>query len=316
MALCAERSDGMEVKMEKSIINQKRKLGFTLGVLLIVINVSALLFSLAIEKWGILEIGSNVWVELIINAFFTYVVGYSSIMFLLRKVEKIEPRPKVKLGAKKMWFYIFVTLGTGYFMSMLTNVVITLIQGALNINIADRVTTLVQKSNPIALVIFIATLGPICEELMFRGYLLKKLRVYGDKTAIIYTAIAFGLFHANVSQIAFATVIGLILAYITVKTNNIKYSIILHIVVNSISTIMNILLQYNLYGIVALMSILIMILVVTAIIVLPIKASKCKIEINNEGKYDKLKLYKNIGYIFSVIVVVIVTVLGSIIFKV
>ena len=61
--------------------------------------------------------------------------------------------------------------------------------------------------------------------------MLNKIRMYGDKVAIITTAIMFGLFHANFSQFFYAVGLGVIFAYVTLKTGTIKYSIILHIVI-------------------------------------------------------------------------------------
>lgn len=62
--------------------------------------------------------------------------------------------------------------------------------------------------------------------------MLNKLRRYGDKIAIVTTALLFGLFHTNFSQFFYATVLGIIFAYVVLKTGTIKYSIILHIFVN------------------------------------------------------------------------------------
>lgn len=298
--------------MEKRIMSQKRKLGFSLGILMISIYVAAFIISWLLYKFNLVDLVNNTWIDYGINAISTYLVGFIALRAFLRNVEEAPKAPKVKLNAKEILFYVFVTISVGFFFSIATDRATTLVKAALNIEIADRVQNIIQESNPLALIIFVATVGPICEELIFRGFLLKKLRVYGDKTAIIYTAIAFGLFHSNVSQIVFATAVGLILAYVTVKTNNINYSIILHIAMNSISTVTTILLYYNLNVLATLLSLFITILVIVAIIVLPLKTSKYKIDIANEGKYNKTKLYKNVGYIFSVIIVVIITVIGSI----
>ena len=72
---------------------------------------------------------------------------------------------------------------------------------------------------------------------MFRGIMLNKIRIYGDKVAIITTAILFGLFHANFSQFFYAVALGLVFAYVTLKTRTIKYSIILHIAVNMVGSV-------------------------------------------------------------------------------
>ena len=47
--------------------------------------------------------------------------------------------------------------------------------------------------------------------------MLNKIRMYGDKVAIITTAIMFGLFHANFSQFFYAVGLGVIFAYVTLK---------------------------------------------------------------------------------------------------
>ena len=91
---------------------------------------------------------------------------------------------------------------------------------------------MLEGSNWIWSLIFAGILSPIIEEMMFRGVMLNKLRRYGDKVAIITTAILFGLFHANFSQFFYAVALGMIFAYVALKTGTIKYSIILHIVVN------------------------------------------------------------------------------------
>ena len=59
----------------------------------------------------------------------------------------------------------------------------------------------------------------------------------GDKVAIITTAIMFGLFHANFSQFFYAVGLGVIFAYVTLKTGTIKYSIILHIAINIVGSV-------------------------------------------------------------------------------
>ena len=161
-------------------------------------------------------------------------------------------------------------------------------------------------------VIYIMILAPIAEELIFRGTLLKKLRVFGDKTAIIYTAIAFGLFHCNIAQIPFAITAGLILAYTVVKTNNIVYSIILHMILNGLSVALTILLKGNQYIIIMLIMLLIFACIILTLIFVSIKLSNKEVKIENESKYEKKNLYKNIGYIFSVISIVILTIVSAI----
>ena len=80
-----------------------------------------------------------------------------------------------------------------------------------------------------------AVLPAICEELIYRGFLLRGLSEYGRVGAIVVSSIAFGLMHATVQQIPFAFAIGLFLGYITLRFKSIVLPMILHFINNFIA---------------------------------------------------------------------------------
>ena len=80
-------------------------------------------------------------------------------------------------------------------------------------------------------------IGPIVEELMFRKVFIDILGVYGDRIAIVFSAVAFGVFHGNFSQALYATGIGLIFGYVYTKTSNILHTILLHIALNFMGSV-------------------------------------------------------------------------------
>ena len=79
--------------------------------------------------------------------------------------------------------------------------------------------------------IYICFLGPIAEELLFRGIVLRTLRPWGKQAAILISALVFGLFHGNVVQIPFAFAVGVVLGYVAVE-HSILWAIVLHIINN------------------------------------------------------------------------------------
>lgn len=79
--------------------------------------------------------------------------------------------------------------------------------------------------------IYICFLGPIAEELLFRGIVLRTLRPWGKQAAILISALVFGLFHGNVAQIPFAFAVGVVLGYVAVE-HSILWAIVLHIINN------------------------------------------------------------------------------------
>ena len=76
--------------------------------------------------------------------------------------------------------------------------------------------------------LYVTILGPISEELLFRGLLLRLLKPWGKQTAVLVSALVFGLFHGNIIQIPFAFLVGLVLGYVTVEYS-IVWAIVLHI---------------------------------------------------------------------------------------
>ena len=83
-------------------------------------------------------------------------------------------------------------------------------------------------STGFSMFLYITILGPISEELLFRGFLLRMLKPWGKQTAILVSALIFGLFHGNIIQIPFAFLVGLVLGYVTVEYS-IPWAIVLHI---------------------------------------------------------------------------------------
>ena len=86
---------------------------------------------------------------------------------------------------------------------------------------------------------FIATaiVPALVEEFACRGIMLGLLKKYGEGFAIVTSAIIFGIMHGNFEQIPFAVMVGLILGYIYVKTENIWTCIAVHSANNAISVV-------------------------------------------------------------------------------
>lgn len=89
--------------------------------------------------------------------------------------------------------------------------------------------------NLIIMILTSAVLPGICEEIMHRGMLLQTYKTYGVKNAIIISSILFGLMHLNVSQFFYATIIGLIIAFVDMTSDNIIPGIIIHFMNNALS---------------------------------------------------------------------------------
>jgi len=84
-----------------------------------------------------------------------------------------------------------------------------------------------------------AVLPAILEELLFRGVVLQLLRPAGDRTALILSALLFGMAHGTVEQIPFAFVVGLACGYYVLKTGNLFLGMVLHFLNNAMAVLLD-----------------------------------------------------------------------------
>ena len=85
-----------------------------------------------------------------------------------------------------------------------------------------------------------AIVPAICEEFAMRCCCVQLLRKYGKGFAVLSISIVFGLLHGNVIQFVFAFLVGLILGYITVKTDSVVPAILVHALNNGMSVVASI----------------------------------------------------------------------------
>ncbi len=77
--------------------------------------------------------------------------------------------------------------------------------------------------------------GPILEEILFRYVFLNKLRkFFTTRNAILLSSLVFALLHGDIVTMLYAFIMGFVFAYVYVKYNNIKISILCHISSNVI----------------------------------------------------------------------------------
>ena len=95
----------------------------------------------------------------------------------------------------------------------------------------DRVADLAMQTN-IWNVVFLVIVGPVFEEWLFRKQLIDHTRKYGEKTAILLSGLAFGLFHMNLFQFFYAFLLGLMFGYVYTRTSKLRYSTAMHMIIN------------------------------------------------------------------------------------
>ncbi len=88
------------------------------------------------------------------------------------------------------------------------------------------------------LVLVLAVLPAVGEEILFRGFIFGSLRErWGVRWALIISAVVFGAFHTSLVKLLPMTLLGAAFAYMVISTGSIYVSMTLHFVNNAISMI-------------------------------------------------------------------------------
>ena len=196
------------------------------------------------------------WFALTVNAIGLYAIGYTMFSILMKRIpnysdedeiseyallkdiENEESTDKIKkYSFVEIIILIFICLASLYVSNIVTVAINALIAYLKGTDIVNPLETVIGSSSLIYTFIFICIVAPVVEELMFRKILLNKLLPFGKKLSIIVSAFAFGLFHGNLYQMLYAFVLGIILAHITINSGTIKYAIILHVVINTLGSV-------------------------------------------------------------------------------
>ena len=89
------------------------------------------------------------------------------------------------------------------------------------------------QSTTTSMFLYTAVFAPVGEEIIYRGLVMRQFQKYGNVFAIVISATLFGVMHANLFQIPFAFLTGLVLGY-TAAEFSLKWSILLHLCNNLI----------------------------------------------------------------------------------
>lgn len=131
------------------------------------------------------------------------------------------------LSAKQYIVFLVMTFAVMY----VGNIIGSVFMGLFAPNTINPITQLMGHS-PVVDIVFAVILGPIVEEWLFRKQIISRLRLFGEKTAVIFSAFVFALFHANIYQFFYAFGIGIMFGYIYMRTSSLWTTITMHMIIN------------------------------------------------------------------------------------
>jgi len=165
----------------------------------------------------------------------------------------VKKSPKVKLGevfgVKSVIALVCAVIGLYFFINAFMTIADKVIPQAME-EYAELIEASGLASDALITIVYGIILGPILEELCFRGVTYGLLEKAGVKpgVAIAVSAVLFGAMHLIIVQVLYAAFLGLILGYMRYKYRSIKITVLTHILFNLMGTYGGLLLQDYIVG--------------------------------------------------------------------
>lgn len=231
--------------MERKLIKKERAFCNTVGLTLAFMIFWSFIWSLGMNllvHGNILNANSGLYYLLSLTG--NYAVSLP-VAFLMLKDLPSPPLITQKQSAKTYLVWIIIGIALMEFFALVGNAANNMIYSILG----RQPTNLVQDvfdSMPLGIILVCACiLGPIMEEILFRGLIARKLSRYGESAAALVSGLLFGLFHATVTQFFYAAALGVLLAYAYFKTGRLIVPILLHMAFNIWGSGIPMLIEHN-----------------------------------------------------------------------
>ena len=162
-----------------------------------------------------------------------YLVAVPLAYLMLRSVPE-EPTRKFGMTFGELFEWFLVSLAIVFVGGLLGNALAALFSGGMAQNRLDNIVGGIPAWLNILAVVVV---GPIVEEWLCRKQIIARVRRYGERLAIVVSALVFALFHLNLYQFFYAFGLGLVLGYIYMRTSQLKYTIGLHMAINFLGSV-------------------------------------------------------------------------------
>ena len=192
---------------------------------------------------------SSLW-AVIISCAAQYLIAFPIFILMLIGTDKAQEKERKKISLSDLFILFLIGETLMYAGNLVGNLLNETIGGAIGKMPENEISTVINETPLWLIIVCMVVIGPIVEELIFRKLMIDRLAVYGDRMAIVFSSVAFGLMHGNLYQFFYATLLGALLGYVYTRTREIKYTIYIHMAVNFLGSVLTLLVQdyiYDLY---------------------------------------------------------------------
>lgn len=214
------------LKNERKVFS---RIGFALSAILVVAFVTQA-FCVVVPKliWGENNwFSTSSWGFWILNFAPIYLFAIPTGLLIMRKIPAQEPEEH-KLGIGKFLILLPIVCFITYSGNIIGNVLSIILSGG---QAKNALLDYAMDNNPLKIIVMVV-LAPILEEFVFRKQLIDRTRCYGEKLTVLLSGLTFGLLHQNLFQFFYAFGIGVVFAYIYLRTGKLRYTVLMHAILN------------------------------------------------------------------------------------
>lgn len=162
-----------------------------------------------------------------------YAIGIPLGVLMMKKLP-VSEHERTNFGGKNFFLFLIMCFPLMYGGSLVGTLLSSLFSSGTATN---DLFDFVFDASPFKILV-IVVLAPLLEEFVFRKQVIDRCVVYGEKNAILFSALAFGLFHMNLYQFFYAFGLGLVFAYVYTRTRKLRYSVIMHMIINFMGSVL------------------------------------------------------------------------------
>ena len=182
---------------------------------------------------GLSYLSTSLEIQLIITQYL--IIGLPPILYLLIKKKPLKKILRLNsLSIKTLALIIGLTLLV-YPIAVLMNTLVMFILSLLGTINIPQIPTATNTEQFFLYLFIIALSAGICEEILFRGFIMRSFEKVGYKFAIIFSGILFGVFHFNIYNLGATIFFGILFGYLVVLTDSLWAGIIGHITNNALA---------------------------------------------------------------------------------
>ena len=183
----------------------------------------------------------NTTISLILTIMPLYLIGMPILIALVKRMPgEVPDKKSIKPGQFVVALIMcYALMYCGNLVGTLITTVVGVLKGT---EVDNALMTYATESNMVVTFLYMVICAPILEEYIFRKLIVDRTAKYGQGVAIVLSGLMFGLFHGNLNQFAYAMLLGMFLAFMYVKTGNLKITIGLHMCINFMGAVVSVLL--------------------------------------------------------------------------